>query len=333
MLKKLLLLFLLNTLCYGAEIELVQVKKIWDLAPHNAFTDLIIHKDLWYCVFREGSSHVPGSNGTVRIIRSVDGENWKNAAVISENGVDLRDPKVSIMPDGRLMLLIGGAIYGNTDSQQRRKLVSHQTRVSFSKDGVEWTPPQSISISAMNWLWRVTWNKDVGYGFSYTTGVPLNKMALTLWRTTDGINYTKSASPQLPTNCYPNETTIRFLSDDSMVSLIRNENKNGPAFIGLSKPPYDDWRFVSAGKPVQGPNFIILPDGLMAYSGRDFTPSAQTVVGFMTLEKCVPEVILPSKGDTSYPGMVWHNNYLWVSYYSTHEDKTSIYLAKLKVKK
>lgn len=333
MLQKVLLFFLLNTLCPAAELELVQVKKVWNLARHNAFTDLINHKDVWYCVFREGSSHVPGSNGTIRVIRSLDGENWESAAVISENGVDLRDPKISIMPDGRLMLLIGGAIYENTNPSQNRKLVSHQTRVSFSKDGIEWTAPQPVSILAMNWLWRVTWNKEVGYGFSYTTGVPLNKVSLILWRTTDGINYAKITSPQLPANCYPDETTIRFLSDDSMVALVRNENNSGPAYIGLSKPPYNDWRFISAGKPVQGPNFIVLPDGIMVYSGRDFTPSAQTVVGFMTLEKCTPEVVLPSKGDTSYPGMVWYKDYLWISYYSTHEDKTSIYLAKLKFKK
>ncbi|GAH41572.1 unnamed protein product [marine sediment metagenome] len=41
---------------------------------------------------------------------------------------------------------------------------------------------------------------------------------------------------------------------------------------------------------------------------------------------------LPSGGDTSYPGLVWHKKMLYVSYYSSHEGKTSIYLAKLKVK-
>ena len=39
---------------------------------------------------------------------------------------------------------------------------------------------------------------------------------------------------------------------------------------------------------------------------------------------------LPSGGDCSYPGLVWHNNLLWVSYYSSHEGKTSIYLATVK---
>ena len=44
-------------------------------------------------------------------------------------------------------------------------------------------------------------------------------------------------------------------------------------------------------------------------------------------------VELPSKGDNSYPGFVWHGGKLWMSYYSSHEGKTSIYLAKIEVTK
>jgi hypothetical protein len=40
---------------------------------------------------------------------------------------------------------------------------------------------------------------------------------------------------------------------------------------------------------------------------------------------------LPSGGDTSYPGMVFHDGLLWVSYYASHEGKTSIYLATVKI--
>ena len=40
---------------------------------------------------------------------------------------------------------------------------------------------------------------------------------------------------------------------------------------------------------------------------------------------------LTSSGDTSYPGLVWHNGLLWMSYYSSHEGKSAIYLAKIQV--
>ena len=36
---------------------------------------------------------------------------------------------------------------------------------------------------------------------------------------------------------------------------------------------------------------------------------------------------LNTAGDTSYAGLLWHEGSLWVSYYSSHEGKASIYLA------
>lgn len=44
-----------------------------------------------------------------------------------------------------------------------------------------------------------------------------------------------------------------------------------------------------------------------------------------------PALTLPSRGDNSYTGLVWHEGLLWVSYYSSHEGKTSIYLAKVRL--
>ena len=40
---------------------------------------------------------------------------------------------------------------------------------------------------------------------------------------------------------------------------------------------------------------------------------------------------LPSAGDTSYASMVFHDGLLWISYYSSHEDGTNIYLAKIRL--
>ena len=36
-------------------------------------------------------------------------------------------------------------------------------------------------------------------------------------------------------------------------------------------------------------------------------------------------------GDTSYPGLVFFRGVLWVSYYASHEGKTNIYLAKIRL--
>jgi hypothetical protein len=47
-----------------------------------------------------------------------------------------------------------------------------------------------------------------------------------------------------------------------------------------------------------------------------------------TLTKCLK---FPSRKDTSYAGIVWSKGLLWMNYYSSHEDKTSIYLAKIHI--
>lgn len=58
----------------------------------------------------------------------------------------------------------------------------------------------------------------------------------------------------------------------------------------------------------------------------------KTVVARLTLGgDYEPVLTLPSGGDTSYAGMVWHEGSLWVSYYASHQGKTAIYLARVKV--
>ena len=48
-------------------MKLLDVRKIWDEAPHNAFTDLVHFKGRFFCVFREGEGHV-SPDGALRVI-------------------------------------------------------------------------------------------------------------------------------------------------------------------------------------------------------------------------------------------------------------------------
>ena len=40
---------------------------------------------------------------------------------------------------------------------------------------------------------------------------------------------------------------------------------------------------------------------------------------------------LPPGGDTGYAGLEWHDDLLWVSYYSSHEGKAAVYLGKVEL--
>src|SRR3954468_21685500 len=88
----------------AGEAQLIEVKKIWDRAPHNAFTDLVRFRGRWYCVFREGKAHV-SPDGALRVLTSPDGKAWESAALVRSETADLRDPKILATPDGRLQLV------------------------------------------------------------------------------------------------------------------------------------------------------------------------------------------------------------------------------------
>src|SRR5436305_2048927 len=49
--------------------ELISVKKIWDQAPHCAFTDLAYWRGHFVCAFREGRAHV-ATDGKIRVLSS-----------------------------------------------------------------------------------------------------------------------------------------------------------------------------------------------------------------------------------------------------------------------
>ncbi len=320
-------LFALAASTNASEIKLVSVKKIWDAAGHNAFTDLTRFNNQWFCTFREAQGHIIG-NGKIRVLTSTDGDMWKSVALLEEDGIDLRDPKLSVTPDNRLMLTFGGSVYKD------KKLIERQPRVAFSKDGTKWTTPCRV-LSKGDWLWRVAWHKGIAYGTCYHPGKTKPESELRLLKSSDGINYETLQDFQISSN--PNEATARFLANDDCLILTRREG-TGPkrtdnnAWIGIAHPPYHNWNWNDAGLFVGGPNFIVLPDGNVIASGRVMKDKkAQTFVGKMMRTQITPDLILPSGGDCSYPGMVWHDNILWVSYYSSHEGKTSIYLAKIKV--
>jgi hypothetical protein len=325
------------------KIELVgEVRKIWDQGQHNAFTDLIRFQDHWFCTFREADAHV-GGDGKLRVLVSKDGEKWESIALLEEKGIDLRDPKFSITPDGRLMIVAGGSVY------EGKILKSRQPRVAFSKDGKEWTATQR-TLEANEWLWRVTWHKDLCYGVTYKPSERTSKDAqeaaktgvappgpadwkLKLVVSKDGVKYDLVTHLDVPG--HPNETTVRFQDNGTMVAFVRREGGNTFGWVGTSAAPYKEWKWKETQARLGGPNFIFAPDGSIIAGTRLYDKKVRMSLCSLDAKegKLTELLTLPSGGDTSYPGMIWHDGILWVSYYSSHEKKSSIYIAKVKLAK
>jgi len=309
---------LLGSSIESAEPELIEVRKIWDQATHSAFTDLIRFQDKWLCCFREATTHA-SKDGTIRIIESTDGEKWVSAGHLVEKGTDLRDPKLSLDPKGRLVLIMGASRHrGDT-------YLTRSPRVSFSGDSRTWTVPRKL-LAEDHWLWRITWHKGTAYSVS-KLGEGRDPRRGMLYKSTDCIDWEYITEFRLPDNTWnASETTLRFMPDGEMIALTR------PEWIGRSQPPYTDWTWTKTPHRMGGPNFIRLPNGQMWAGARLYLPGgSKTGLIRMTPTSYEPVLQLPSGGDTSYPGMVWHEGILWMSYYSSHEGKTSIYLARIRL--
>ena len=129
---------LLATPAHADAPELVSVEKIWDRGAHNAFTDLVRWRGKWYCTFREADGHV-GGDGKLRVLESADGKAWEPVALIAEEGIDLRDPKLAITPKDRLMIVAGGSVYRGTKTllgiAAPRLLLERRPRVVGASSG------------------------------------------------------------------------------------------------------------------------------------------------------------------------------------------------------
>jgi hypothetical protein len=101
--------------------------------------------------------------------------------------------------------------------------------------------------------------------------------------------------------------------------------------FGIAKSPYTKWEWKDAGAKIGGPQMIRLSDGRLIAGVRLYDGGARMSIVEINRESGqLAELLkLPSGGDCSYPGLVFYRNELWVSYYSSHEGKTAIYLARV----
>jgi hypothetical protein len=311
------------------KLETIPAKLIWDKAPHNAFTDLVFFRDQFYCTFREGDGHTParsGVDGSIRVISSADGAMWNSATLIQVDNYDLRDPKLSVTPDGRLMVLMGAADY------QGKTVMGRQGMVSFSKNGEQFSEPVSVRMDPQisnnkDWLWRVNWHQQTGYGVMYQNDEDASRAYLV--KTQNGIDY--QLVTDLNIEGKPNEATIKVLPDQQMIMIIRREGGNTHGLMGKSMPPYQHWEWQDMGIRLGGPDFIVLPDGKLLLGSRVYSEEGHRTGLFMNQKdgKFEQVAAFPSGGDTSYPGMVLMGDTLYMSYYSAHEEKSAIYFTTI----
>lgn len=312
-------LVLLTVLAAGP--QLLDVRKVGDTAAHNAFTDLVKWRGAWWLVYREASRHV-SPDGAVRLLRSKDGVAWESAARLTSERGELRDPKVCVTSDKRLMIVAAAAKRAPDEPM-------HQTLAWFSSDGKAWTPEAPIGPRDQ-WLWRVTWHAGRAYAVGYGT-TPAN-IGTALYSSADGVNW--ELVTRFAVEGFSNEATLRVSKDGTMWCLLRRDprqpSNEGRGLLGRAKAPYREWEWTVLDQRIGGPEFLIDPVPLAVV--RLYGDKQRTSLVALEGDHVAELLMLPSSGDSSYAGMVLDNKTLWISYYSSHEGKTAVYLARVNAK-
>lgn len=318
----------------GNELRPLEIRHIYgDGSTYCAFTSLIKHDGIYYLAFREAKTHVSvGDYGVIKVLSSVDGDTWKVFQTLSELETDLRDPSLSIMPDGRLLLICGA-----------RRLTSSGkyvtiTEYSIMENGLF---PNFISVNypeemkrddyTSYWIWRLTWCEGIGYGVCYKYS-ETDKSELDLMKTTDGINYEYITSFIIDGKL--SETKLLFRENGEMMAFVRRE-PSLRGMMGVSQYPYCNWSWKELGIYLAGHEVFIDNGKLFCATRTVYNIGGKTAIfwGGLDGDFCYSytfPVISYNQYDTGYVGVIDAGASHWISFYSTHEtDMPSVYLAKI----
>lgn len=300
---------------------------VWQSEKHSAFTDLIYFEHSWWCAFREGSTHM-SLDGNIRIMTSVDAHHWQTQTLLTWQGGDLRDPKFSLRPDGRLLLTAG--MRWSTPVNARESFYS--LGLLYDAKTREWHEPVIDGLGKATWRWAPTWHEKV----VYTVGYEGRDSQGCLYRSNDGLRWQIHKAPFFPISCfYTNESSLAFDSNCAYCLTRRDTARGAVALLGSAQPPYENWQWRKTNTALGGPKLLRLSNGEWIAAFRKINyrrGTARTLIQKMDVKtaRFKPWLSLPSGGDTSYPGLVESGGRLLVSYYSSHEHhQASIYLADI----
>ena len=346
---------------------MIQGKKIWDITciPDREefrieLTDLIRFRGNWYCGFREGEIHGNHPSGRARIIRSSDGEDWESVALLDWDSADVREPKLSVTAEGKL--LVNTSLYftskqprtdGNyyqlngpgTPQSDSEADVARQSVTWLSSDGVDWSSAYACPSGVNSWRWEVVWHNGMGYSVGYGG----RDQKGTLYRTRDGKSWQVLLDEFFPEG-KGSEATLAF-AEDTVYCLLRYSAER--TMVGIGKAPcYQEWEWRDIGvdcgpehgglQPARdvfrvhfgGPRLIRLTEGRLVAAARMLWPWRDD--GKITLFLVDPETavltVFAEIDGTSYAGLVEHEGELWVSCVgSDWETDMGIVLAKVGV--
>ena len=305
------------------------IKVIGKKGDHNAFVDLCEFNQQLFCCYREAQNHI-SADGTIRILTLDHQGNVLGSSRIAIPKTDLRDPKITLTPDGNILLIA----YARQTSTHNRT-IGRRNLTWISQTGHSWSAAKEFADKGW-WLWRVRWHNDQAYGFAYNR----KQNAIHLYsghpRRSFHIHQPFALSLHRHKKGYPNESDLIF-DKNKAFALVRRDADSYTAQLGHSTFPFKKWQWIDLGRYIGGPVMLKLDSNFALVAGR-ILKHGECVTGLLKMNLSNGDLqellILPSEGDNSYPGLVLKKDKLYISYYSSHLDnKSCVYLAQIDLDK
>ena len=317
-------------------IQVESIRTVRKDANHNAFTDLCAYEDRFYLTFRSSpDGHRVSSSAWVVVLQSDDGRTWSEAFTFSVPGRDPRDPH---------FLVFGGSLFVYTGTWLLHEegvplnLNEHLGYAAWTADGSGWNGPAQMEGTYGHYIWRAASHGDRAYlcgrrRRGYRSGIEGEQqpgsIESAMLASADGLVWSFHS---LIAGDFGDETAFLFEEDGSAVALVR-DGAGKRARVCRSAPPWKEWTSAYLERNVGGP-LLTRWGGLYLVGGRkSMGDTPKTSLWRLHGDALHEAAELPSGGDCSYPGFVaLGEDRGLLSYYSSHEGSTAVYLAELRLR-
>ncbi len=317
-------------------VKVSAVRKIWDDAKHNAFTDMIRFGGRLYIAFRSHPvAHDVLTGSTIVVLASEDGGEWTKVHEFGVADRDVRDPHF-VEFKGRLHIYTG-TWYIDPETGDH-SFPGHKGYVVTTADGAVWSEPTAMESTKGYYIWRTAAYGGTVYlcGRRYRPGTGTDEVTnppilqAILLASEDGYEWRERG---ILTENPGNETAFLFEDNGDLLAIGRGRPTTR---ICRAKPPYTEMSRVELDRYIGGPLVVKWGADILVGGRKQTDAGPRTVLSWLIDDDFVDCAELPSGGDNSYPGFVsLDDKRALLSYYSSHEGsggKTapcSIYLARL----
>ena len=298
-----------------------EVRKVYGDGRHNAFTALARFRGQFWLAFRSGKDH-NSPDGDIVVLRSPDAKTWAEAFRLNILPDD-RDPQF-LVTDKRLFLY-----------DPAMKGADLTTYAVYTDDGRTWSQPQPVYEPRFI-LWKPVAHGGRFYAAAHKKdeGSGGKQREVHLVVSDDGLAWKKVST--IRAGNWESETTLYFDAKGRATAFLRQKYGSPPCQVLEADPPYAEWKSRPAGVPHLSGHSVHTFRGVTYLLSRTMDPKtrqAGQMIYTYSDGKMHPYCALPAGGDCAYAEAVESGDDMLVSYYSSHEGATNIYLALVPLKK